>query len=60
MTDALASKHVDPKSILHGSAPTSDHTEGMSYLNSIPRRVITLYLPLSIFLIVLRILVTLG
>ena len=53
MTDALASKHVDPKSILHGTAPTSDHSEGMSYLNSIPRRLVTLYLPLSIFLIVL-------
>ena len=29
------------------------HTESMGYLESIPRRVVTLYLPLGIFLFVL-------
>ena len=31
----------------------SDDTEGMSYLESLPRRLITLYLPLFIILVVL-------
>ena len=30
-----------------------DHTEGMSYLETLPRRLVTLYLPLSIILLVL-------
>jgi multiple sugar transport system permease protein len=42
MTDALASR-----------APLTDHSEGMSYLQSLPRRLVTLYLPLSIILLVL-------
>src|SRR5262245_51068189 len=32
---------------------TADHSEGMSYLETVPRRLVTLYLPLSIILIVL-------
>src|SRR5262245_32593509 len=35
------------------ASPTADHTEGMSYLETLPRRLVTLYLPLSIILIVL-------
>jgi multiple sugar transport system permease protein len=31
----------------------SDDSEGMSYLESLPRRVVTLYLPLGVILIVL-------
>ena len=31
----------------------ADHSEGMSYLHSVPRRLVTLYLPLSIILLVL-------
>jgi multiple sugar transport system permease protein len=31
----------------------ADNTEGMSYLHSVPRRLVTLYLPLSIILLVL-------
>jgi multiple sugar transport system permease protein len=31
----------------------ADHAEGMSYLESLPRRVVTLYLPLGIIMIVL-------
>jgi multiple sugar transport system permease protein len=42
MTDALADR-----------APLADHSEGMSYLQSLPRRLVTLYLPLSIILLVL-------
>jgi multiple sugar transport system permease protein len=42
MTDALADR-----------APLTDHSEGMSYLQSLPRRLVTLYLPLSIILLVL-------
>ena len=30
-----------------------DHSEGMSYLQSVPRRLVTLYLPLSIIVIIL-------
>ncbi len=35
------------------AATPSDHTEGMSYLESLPRRLVTLYLPLFIILVVL-------
>jgi multiple sugar transport system permease protein len=31
----------------------SDHSTGMSYLESLPRRVVTVYLPLAVFVIVL-------
>src|SRR5215510_9623237 len=51
MTDALASKAVTPRAVL--TASTADHSEGMSYLESLPRRLITLYLPLTLILIVL-------
>ncbi len=36
-----------------GSRPAQDHSTGMSYLESLPRRVVTVYLPLAVFLIVL-------
>jgi multiple sugar transport system permease protein len=55
MTDSLvsklAAKAANPKSVL--SATTADHSEGMSYLESLPRRVVTLYLPLAIIVIIL-------
>jgi multiple sugar transport system permease protein len=51
MTDVLAAKAVDPKTVL--SATTGDDSEGMSYLHSLPRRLVTVYLPLSIILLVL-------
>jgi multiple sugar transport system permease protein len=35
------------------SAETVDHSVGMSYLESLPRRVVTVYLPLAVFVIVL-------
>ena len=53
MTDALVPKVADPKAVLHGTSATADHTEGMSYLETLPRRLVTLYLPLSVILIVL-------
>src|SRR3954454_20878300 len=53
MTDALIPKVADPKTVLHGSSPLADHSEGMSYLQRLPRRLVTLYLPLSIILLVL-------
>src|SRR4029077_16640079 len=42
-----------PKAVLTGSAPLADETEGMSYLHSLPRRLVTVYLPLSLILFVL-------
>ena len=53
MTDALAGKAATARDVLTGSAPLADATEGMSYLHSLPRRLVTLYLPLSIILFVL-------
>ena len=55
MTDIPAPK-LDLKSVLSGASPTvamDDHSEGMSYLQSLPRRLVTLYLPLSIIVIIL-------
>ena len=53
MTEALAPKLADPKRLLSGSSAAADHSEGMSYLETLPRRLITLYLPLFIILAVL-------
>src|SRR5256885_12367660 len=53
MPDRLIPKVADPKAVLRGSSPLADHSEGMSYLERLPRRLVTLYLPLSIILIVL-------
>ena len=51
MTDLPASK-LDLKTILSTPARV-DHSEGMSYLQSVPRRLVTVYLPLSTILVVL-------
>ena len=51
MTDALAARAAQLQSVLAGA--TSDRTEGMSYLETLPRRLVTLYLPLSLILLVL-------
>src|SRR5947209_16707829 len=53
MTEVLTAKVADPKTVLVGSSVIADHTEGMSYLHSLPRRLVTLYLPLSLILLVL-------
>src|SRR5436190_1603171 len=55
MTD-LPTSRIDLKAVLSGSSPTvamADHTEGMSYLQSVPRRMVTLYLPLAIIVFIL-------
>src|SRR5688572_5138395 len=36
-----------------GLTPSADHSEGMSYLETLPRRLVTLYLPLGLILLVL-------
>ncbi len=51
MTDLPASK-VDLKSVISSPARV-DNSEGMSYLQSVPRRLVTLYLPLTIIVVVL-------
>ncbi len=48
MTDLAAHKVVTPREVA-----AADHSEGMSYLESLPRRLVTLYLPLILFLIIL-------
>src|SRR6187431_1140453 len=55
MTD-LPTSRINLKAVLSGSSPTvkmDDHSEGMSYLQSVPRRMVTLYLPLFIIVVVL-------
>ena len=58
MTDTLASKVANPKAVLAGA--TADHSEGMSYLESLPRRLVTLYLPLSLIMSIEEALDVLG
>ena len=54
MTDALVPKLAEPKAVLDGLVgATADDSEGMSYLETLPRRLVTLYLPLSLILVVL-------
>jgi multiple sugar transport system permease protein len=48
MTDAAAEKPTTTTHIL-----TTDSKEGMSYLESVPRRLITLWLPLGIIMLIL-------
>ncbi|MGE0283019.1 MAG: carbohydrate ABC transporter permease [Rhizobiaceae bacterium] len=55
MTDTLADK-LAVKAARSGRVLTetaADHSEGMSYLESLPRRLVTLYLPLTIIVVVL-------
>jgi len=51
MTDAVVAKAGQPGAMLAGTA--GDRTEGMSYLETLPRRLVTLYLPLCLILLVL-------
>jgi multiple sugar transport system permease protein len=52
MTDIL--RKTSPSAVLGtATAATADHSEGMSYLQTLPRRLVTLYLPLSVILLVL-------
>ena len=51
MTDTLVPQVASPRAVLTGTAP--DHSEGMSYLHTLPKRLVTLYLPLGIIVVVL-------
>jgi multiple sugar transport system permease protein len=51
MTDASTSKVANLRPVLAGAA--ADHAEGMSYLETLPRRLVAVYLPLSLILLVL-------
>jgi multiple sugar transport system permease protein len=42
-----------PKAALPDAAAAGDHSEGMSYLSTLPKRVVNIYLPLSIIVVVL-------
>ncbi|MBV8839025.1 MAG: carbohydrate ABC transporter permease [Alphaproteobacteria bacterium] len=56
MTDVPAAKAADLKAVLHGTsagATLTDHSEGMAYLQSLPRRLVTVYLPLAIIVLIL-------
>jgi multiple sugar transport system permease protein len=53
MTEAFAAKVADPKTMLSSSSVIADRTEGMSYLQTLPRRLVTVYLPLTIIMLVL-------
>jgi len=48
MTELTADPKLGPAKLA-----TGDHAEGMSYLETVPRRLVTLYLPLAIILVVL-------
>src|SRR5467141_2909960 len=48
MTELAADPKLDAAKLAAG-----DHAEGMSYLETLPRRLVTLYLPLGIILVVL-------
>src|SRR5438552_17554187 len=51
MTELLAGAKPMHKQMPARAA--ADHSEGMSYLESLPRRLVTLYLPLTLIVIVL-------
>ena len=61
VTDRLAAKLARPdltptratERSLAIDTPLDDHTQGMSYLERLPKRLVTLYLPLSLILLVL-------
>ncbi|SEG76519.1 carbohydrate ABC transporter permease [Bosea lathyri] len=44
---------IDAGQIDRGRVATQDHSEGMAYLETLPRRVVTTYIPLLLILIVL-------
>jgi multiple sugar transport system permease protein len=53
MTEALAEKTAAQRGVLPVATPAGDDAEGMGYLETLPRRLVTLYLPLSVILLVL-------
>ena len=53
MTDALIAKHHEGRNVLTAPPPNAQHGEGMNYLENLPARLVRVYLPLAIILIVL-------
>src|SRR6202049_3356740 len=53
MTETLSPKLAEAKQVLSGSSPSADHSECRSFRETLPRRLVTIYLPLSIILLVL-------
>jgi multiple sugar transport system permease protein len=53
MTDALIAKHDEGRNVLTAPPPIAQHGEGMNYLENLPARLVRVYLPLGIILIVL-------
>jgi multiple sugar transport system permease protein len=58
MTDAVSPRHsgtpgAETPARPAATAPIADHSEGMAYLETVPRRLVTLYLPLGIICLVL-------
>lgn len=54
MTELAADVKIEAASLGAGTTEAAaDHVEGMSYLESLPRRLVTLYVPLGIILVVL-------
>lgn len=54
MTEQIIHAKADARPPKVAAIPTQDdHTDGMSYLESLPRRLVTLYLPLFIILVIL-------
>jgi multiple sugar transport system permease protein len=49
----MTDQAVQAKTLQNAAATQSDDSDGMSYLESLPRRLVTLYLPLFIILVVL-------
>jgi multiple sugar transport system permease protein len=52
VTEASAPKLPYPCGVVHDDSPAAD-SEGMAYLETLPRRLFAYYLPLAIILIVL-------
>jgi len=53
MTELAADETPDAARLAAATLARGDRAEGMSYLETLPRRLVTLYLPLAIILIVL-------
>ena len=53
MTELAANTKLDEAKGAAATFAHGDRAEGMSYLETLPRRLVTLYLPLGIILVVL-------
>jgi len=53
MTEIPLVQPLPPKSLPRASLPATDDSAGLSYLDSLPRRLVTVWLPLLVFVFVL-------